>query len=137
LQIGEAERFAATAADQKERIVRHHLAEAHERRKRVLIVRLHHPHRPTPGQIDAAVEELRHGIARRIRRQKLDVHAFAFVKAERMGRVVRRIEHRAKVLHEPDRHERDLVVRPEWRWPDGRDRLKLAAAGSVRRGIAA
>ncbi len=105
-EIGELERLGAALADQKERIVRHHLAEAHQRRIPVQVVRFHHPHRPAPGDVDRAVEQLGHRVARHVGGQQVDIDALALIEAERMCRVVGRIKDRAEVLHEPDRHAR-------------------------------
>jgi hypothetical protein len=110
-QIRKPERRAARAAHQIEGIARHHLAEAHQRRRRLAVMRLHDPHGAAPGQVDAAVEQSRHRVAGHRRIDEVDLDAFAFVEAERLGGVEGRIEDRAEILGQPDFHAHPFMAR--------------------------
>ena len=68
-------------------------------------MRLHHAHRPAPGEIDPAVEDARNGVARRRRGNELHGHALASEKAKRLRGIERRVEDGAEVFGEADFHE--------------------------------
>ena len=113
-QIGEPERRRIASADQKERIAGGDLAKADERRLRVVVARLHDAHRPAPGEVDGAVEEVRGGCGRCGRWPQLDLDTFAGIETERLRGIEWRVEDGAKILRELDRHDAqwDLAISP-------------------------
>ena len=77
LQISPLETPLAAATHQHKRVFGHHLGKAHQGTARVGIVVHHDPHRPAPGHIGTAVEQLQRGVGGGWRNHMVHIQAFA------------------------------------------------------------
>jgi hypothetical protein len=89
-------------------------------------MRHHYAHRATPREIDCTINEMRDRIAWCIRCGQLDIDTLRFIEAERMDRVVWRVEDCAEIFHQFDLHVQLL--------PEG-DPQEVFAAGKTHRFI--
>ena len=97
-QIGGAEVGARCAADDEERVARHHVAEADYVRRRVGIMLQQHAQRAAPHHVDIARLQGCRGSFRAGGFTQADVHALGVVCADRVGGVERGIEYGTEIL---------------------------------------
>src|SRR5205085_2161212 len=91
-------------ADQQEGVARHRLAKADEVAIGTLGIELVDPHRPTPGDIDRAIEQRLRRLAWTRRAGEPHLDAFLLISPERQGGVIRRVKHAAQRFLQDDRH---------------------------------
>ncbi|OFZ88138.1 MAG: hypothetical protein A2W21_13705 [Betaproteobacteria bacterium RBG_16_66_20] len=97
-EIAETESPLAPAADEQERIARDHLPEADQRAIRIGVMVHHHPHRPAPGDIHAAIEKFRRRLRRARRDHVADVQSFAAPEIAGERKIKRDVGNGAHVL---------------------------------------
>ena len=95
--------FADSTGGRRSSIARHHLAEADEWTVRVLIVIRHYPHRATPGDIGAAIEQGFRRLAHGRRRFNADIDTFTLPIAPGNRKVERHIRDGPQVFEQGDR----------------------------------